>query len=110
MSSRLSVARSRWRNLMYALTCSSVSGGTSRTFLNRPNRIVSVILPPKEGVPPRRTARRTPYASRRASSAGSRWSEAGLLDLDLGPGVLELLRELVGLFLRNARLDRLAAR
>src|SRR5579862_3376450 len=34
---------------------------------------------------------------------------AGLLDLDFGSGVLELLRELIGLFLRNARLDRLAA-
>src|SRR5579872_2628075 len=34
---------------------------------------------------------------------------AGLLDLDFGSGVLELLRELIGLFLRNARLHGLAA-
>src|SRR6185436_10752424 len=73
------------------------------TFLNRPNLIVSVIMPPKEKKPP---------LDRPASAGRDRGQTPGpveLLDLDLGAGVLELLRELVGLFLRNARLDRLAA-
>src|SRR5262245_5409986 len=87
---------------MYALTCRSVSEGIGKDSLNRPNWVVSTIV--GSDCYPRRTANgETPDAPR---GCGGRPGESfGLLDLDFRARVLQLLRELVGFGLGDARLD-----